>query len=62
MERSKYSEVANVYSKNVANGRGSSNGNSRSRDRGNKGSLNSSAQKFTKSNAVAKSKNRAGGQ
>jgi len=43
MERSKYSEVANVYSQNVANGRGSSNGNSRSRERDGKSSLNTSA-------------------
>ena len=50
MGGSKYSEVANVYSKNAMpnhnnNGRGSSNGNSRSRERDhkNKASLNNSA-------------------
>lgn len=51
MERSKYSEVANVYSKNSHQniGRASSN-NSRSRDpdNRNKASLNNSALKFNK--------------
>lgn len=52
MERSKYSEVVNVYSKNAHNGRASSN-NSRSRDpdNRNKASLNNSAIKPNNRNA-----------